>query len=296
MAKKRKPVETIVETDVGGDDAVRSAVEPAEDPGYDLAQLAAASGVSERTIRYYQSEKLIPKPAKRGRERRYDAGHLERLALIVDLRDRGLNLNMIRDLVDNDNPTRTVASWLGIDAVLRTPWSDDRPTNVTLEELRELVGDQTPGLLGQLQDAGYTRSNEDGTWTVPSPGLLDLALQLRSSGVDLEVAGHIRDVLRKRLAKAVAETVGYLVDEWKADLATGEGRDRLVSTLETLRPVTGAMTGLILAQEVERALAELVTSRAADLARVDQQADRQVAARSDGEDDHEADKKADRPD
>lgn len=260
MAKKREPTDTSTRDDP--DEAERI-------PGHSLAELADASGVTERTIRYYQSEKLIPKPVKHGRERRYDEAHLERLALIVDLRDRGLTLHTIRDLLDNDDPTQTVASWLGIDAALGVPWSDDRPRTLSLDELRDLVGDQAPGVLAELQDAGYTRRGDDGTWTVPSPALLAVALQLRDSGVEIEIAGHIRDVLRKRLAKAVDETVDYLVDRWKDDVASEGGRQQLVSTLGTLRPVAGEMTGLILAQEVERALGDLVTSRAADLARAD---------------------------
>ena len=243
-----------------------------DQPSYSLTELAEASGVSERTIRYYQSEKLIPKPVKQGRERRYHDDHLQRLGLIVELRDRGLTLNTIRDLVDNDDPARTVASWLGIDAALSVPWSDDRPRTLSLAELRDLVGDPAPGLLAELHDAGYTRPNDDGTWTVPSPALLGLALQLRRSGVDIEIAGHIRNVLRKRVAKAVDETVSYLVDEWKADFGSESGRARLLDTLGTLRPVAGEMTALILAQEVERALGDLVTSRAADLTRANRHA------------------------
>ncbi len=261
MTKDREP-----ESD---SDAKRDAADDGAEAGFNLAELARASGVTERTIRYYQSEKLIPKPAKQGRDRRYDESHLERLALIADLRDRGLNLNTIRDLVDNDDPTRTVASWLGIDAAFRAPWSQDRPRTGSLEELRELVGDQAPGVLAELHDAGYTRANDDGTWTVPSPGLLALALQLRGAGVDVELSGRIRDILRKRLAKAVEETVEALVDRWKHDFGSEDGRSRLFDTLETLRPVVGEMTVLILAREIEQELGDLVTSRAVDLARAD---------------------------
>lgn len=244
---------------------------PAEgaDPGYSLAELAGVTGVTERTIRYYQSEKLIPKPVKVGRERRYDAAHVERIALIVDLRDRGLNLSTIRDLVDNDDPTATVASWLGIGQVLSVPWSEDRPRTLTLDELRDLVGDPTPGLLAELHDAGYTQADDDGTWTVPSPALLGEALRLRAVGVDVPTAAYIRDRLRKRVGRAVDESVARLAQRWRQDLGTDAGRERVAATLATLRPVLAEMADVVLSREVERALADLVTSRAADLARPD---------------------------
>ena len=48
----------------------------------DLAELAKASGVTPRTIRYYIHQGLLPSPGKRGRGARYDRGALGRLQLI----------------------------------------------------------------------------------------------------------------------------------------------------------------------------------------------------------------------
>src|SRR5688572_32580030 len=112
-----------------------------DSPTYGLAELARLSGVSERTIRYYQSEHLLPRPSKRGRDAVYDARHLEQLKVVTDLRDRGLNLHTIRDLVSREVPTDAVRTWLGIDATLRAPWSQDRPRAMTHPELVDLVGD-----------------------------------------------------------------------------------------------------------------------------------------------------------
>jgi len=64
-----------------------------------LAELVEQSGLPGRTIRWYQSEGLLPKPAKQGREAVYGPEHVERLRLIADLRDRGLTLVAIRDLL-----------------------------------------------------------------------------------------------------------------------------------------------------------------------------------------------------
>ena len=141
------------------------------DVAFTLTELAAESEVSERTIRYYQSEKLLPRPEKRGRDAVYRPDHLERIRLIVDLRDRGLSLGTIRDLVTTDDPAATVAAWLGVDETLRTPWSQDRPQSMTRDQVRDLVAGYPAGTLGELVDAGFVRDERDGTWTVLSPAL-----------------------------------------------------------------------------------------------------------------------------
>src|SRR6478735_4439606 len=116
---------------------------PADQPAsYSLEELAAASGVSERTIRYYQAEHVLPRPTKKGRDAVYSEDHLERLRLIGELRDRGLKLHTIRELVANDHPARTVSEWLGVDATLTAPWSDDKPRVVSREELATTVDRQ----------------------------------------------------------------------------------------------------------------------------------------------------------
>ena len=228
---------------------------------YGLDELAALSGVPSRTIRYYQSERLLPSPGKKGRDAVYRPDHVERLRLIGELRDRGLNLGAIRDLVTVDHPARTVATWLGVDATLSAPWSDDRPRIVTKDELDALVGDRRRGLLGDLQQAGYVEPGASNTWLVASPGLLDLALQLFDAGIDIDLSARMRDLLRTRLAKAVDESVKLLVSHLGTGFAGAATPEDLATALGTLRPVARETTSLILAQEVERALRELVDRR-----------------------------------
>src|SRR6478672_7318768 len=144
-----------------------------ETEGFGLAELVERSGIPVRTIRWYQSEGLLPKPTKRGRDAVYTDDHLQRLHLIAELRDRGLTLTAIRDLVSRERPARTVAEWLGIDATLSAPWSDDRPRIVERDELEAFTSGRRPGLLAELQDAGYVKPTDGGAWLVPSPTLLD---------------------------------------------------------------------------------------------------------------------------
>ncbi len=230
---------------------------------YTLSELAAASGVTQRTIRFYQAERLLSRPDKRGRDAVYAEEHLERLALVGELRDRGLTLSTIRDLVATDSPVRTVSEWLGVDATLTAPWSDERPRTLTQDELVALVAEYgltKPGVIGELQTAGFVAITVDGTWTADSPTLLRHALQLRQAGVDIEVTAQVRDLLRRRLAKAVDDTVKLLVARTGSGFAGGASPDEIEAAVGALRPVAREMSGIVLAQEVERALTDLVDS------------------------------------
>jgi len=234
------------------------AASPQDEETLSLQELAERSALPVRTIRWYQSEGLLPKPGKRGRDAVYRAEHLERLALIAELRDRGLTLVAIRDLVSRERPAATVAEWLGVDATLTAPWSDDRPRVVDRDELAALIGDRRPGLLAELQDADYVKVVDGASWLVPSPRLLDLALQLHDAGIDVELGGRLRDLLRRRLAKVVDDAVKLLLERTGTGFAGNATPEELATAVGALRPVARETTSLILAQEVERALRQLV--------------------------------------
>ena len=54
-----------------------------------LEELSERTGVAPRTIRFYQAEKLLPKPERDradGRVARYGPVHVERLRLVGELR------------------------------------------------------------------------------------------------------------------------------------------------------------------------------------------------------------------
>ena len=100
---------------------------------YSLADLAEASGVPPRTIRFYQASGLLSKPRREGRAAVYGDAHLERLELIADLRARGLKLEAIRDMVDAGSVGKApVVALLGPDAaserwLTETPCEARRP-------------------------------------------------------------------------------------------------------------------------------------------------------------------------
>ena len=57
-----------------------------------LKELAAATGVTERTIRFYIAKGLVEPPLRAGRSAAYGEGHRDRILAVRDLQARGLSL------------------------------------------------------------------------------------------------------------------------------------------------------------------------------------------------------------
>ncbi|MFN2376418.1 MAG: MerR family transcriptional regulator [Candidatus Binatia bacterium] len=70
---------------------------------YEVADLAAAAGVSVDTIRFYQTGGLLPLPGRSGRKAVYTEEHLDRLRLIRSMASKGLSLKAIRLLLERDS-------------------------------------------------------------------------------------------------------------------------------------------------------------------------------------------------
>jgi DNA-binding transcriptional MerR regulator len=235
---------------------------PDEVPAYGLAELAARSGLAARTIRFYQSADVLPRPDRRGRSAVYREHHLERLRLIAELQDRGLTLSAIRQLLGRRaSPGMSVSDWLGLDDTLRGPWSEDRPSFIDDDELADALGTRPPGLQGRLERSRYLEGQPDGSWLVRSPALLDLALQLQDAGIDVEVTGQATDLLRRRLGRAVDDLIVLFTGRTGAGFARRASADELAASLHALRPIVREAAGIILAHEVERGLRELLQPR-----------------------------------
>ena len=66
---------------------------------YSLEEIVQLSGLSVDTIRYYQTLRLIPPPAHRGRKAVYDDRHRDRLRIIRRASEQGLSLRVTKDLL-----------------------------------------------------------------------------------------------------------------------------------------------------------------------------------------------------
>lgn len=215
-------------------------------------EVAARTGVTVRTIRYYQSEGLLPTPTRQGREVRYGDDHLERLELITRLQERGLRLNAIAELVRQGD---SAADWLGLTESLTQPWTEDRPQLLAEAELAARIGDVSVSV-DDLVRTGVLERRADTTpvtYLVASPGMLDIALQLAALGIDLDVVAGLRALLQERLRGLATDLVARFTEEVSLTLLTSAGPADLARTLEQIRPLTRRSVDLLFAAEMERA-------------------------------------------
>lgn len=219
--------------------------------------LADQSGVSVRTIRYYQSEGLLPAPARHGRQAMYGAEHLDRLRLITALQDRGLRLSAISSLLDQADGAG-VDEWLGLGESLVRPWSEDQPTLLRQGELDDRLAraGAPAGTAEALVRTNVVERRSDTVpvvYLVPSPGLLDVAIELARLGINLDVAARLRDLLQARLRTMATDLVTRFTEEISSDQLAASGPAALAQLLDQLQPITRRAVDLLFTHEMERA-------------------------------------------
>jgi DNA-binding transcriptional MerR regulator len=221
---------------------------------YRVDELARSAGTSVRNVRVYQDRGLLEPPRREGRIGWYSDEHLERLRLIGRLLERGYTFATIGELLDAWDAGGSLGDVLGLDDVIGGPWSQERPGQATMLQLRRRFGrEATRETVRRAVALGLL--DPDGTsFRVPSPLLLDAGADLVDAGVPLatvlDIAASLRDhmddvaelfftVLVATLvpAAAVATRQGERGDDGVPD-DEGATQDlrRLAETVARLRP------------------------------------------------------------
>lgn len=222
-----------------------------------IDELAAASQVPSRTIRFYQSRGALMAPEIKGRVAYYGPSHVERLRLIAQLQDRGLRIDAIRDLLGSiDRGELDLAEWLGVEQQVQAPWSSDQPRTVTEHELYELAGTRRPGLLADLSRSRLVERHRD-VYLVRSPALLAIAMKLEAAGVDLETALEGATLVRKHVGRMAEGLVEMFVR--RAENGAIDARD-LGKAVESLRALGSDAVRVIFGRTMERELRKLYES------------------------------------
>ncbi len=69
-----------------------------------IGELARLTGLSQSTIRYYESQKLLSPPTRKSGWRAFDSDVVERLQVVRMARELGFSLKDIRVLLDGFSP------------------------------------------------------------------------------------------------------------------------------------------------------------------------------------------------
>jgi DNA-binding transcriptional MerR regulator len=229
-----------------------------------VEELAAASGMTVRNVREHQTRGLLPPPTLEGRKGFYDGRHLNRLALIRELQEEGLNLQAIGWLLARA-PEEAREEVARFKQALFAPWGSEASA---LRETSELPGQAAdPATTARAIELGLVAPRDDGLWEVPSPRLLEAGEELRRLGIPLTAALDTVEVLLPHL-QAVAESFVRLfaTQVWQPFDAAGRPPaewPRVREALERLRPIAAEA---VLAA-FHRSMAEAVAKQ------VDRQAD-----------------------
>src|ERR1700742_1201753 len=100
-----------------------------------IEQLAAEVGMSVRNIRNHHTRGLLPPPEVRSRVGYYNAEHVARLRLILDLQADGFNLAAIERLLSGSNGLAGRPS--GLRKAGTTPFEAEQPELITGEGLEQ---------------------------------------------------------------------------------------------------------------------------------------------------------------
>lgn len=185
----------------------------AEDPTLTIDELAARSGVTVRTVRFYGTRGLLP-PPEIGPRRvgRYGGEHLARLALIEELRLQGMTLAAIERYISR-LPADLTAQDLAVHRAVVSSWAPEAVETIGRAELdrragRRLTDDDVRRLAAM--DA-LAPAEADDTYRVDS-GLLRLAVQLLDLPFSPEVILAARTTLLDHSRAAAQELSSLLRD------------------------------------------------------------------------------------
>lgn len=219
------------------------AVEAAVEGELTVDELAARTGMTVRTVRFYASEGLLPAPQRRGRVAYYGARHRLRLDLIRTLQDHGYTLSAIQRVLDRIPEDAPPAEYAVQSAVL-APWLPDRTEELDRAGIERRIGRPvTDEQLDYLATIGAVERRADGRFRV-SPAMLGHAVELLDLPVPQEVLGESAAIIDEH-ATAVANGLTELFARaiWGPYQRGELGHEDVVAILDRMRPL--ALQGLL---------------------------------------------------
>jgi DNA-binding transcriptional MerR regulator len=213
---------------------------PASDHDLTIEQLAAEVGMSVRNIRNHHSRGLLPPPQVRARVGYYNADHVARLRLILDLQADGFNLAAIERLLSGTDGL--AQRLLGLRSAVTTPFEPETPELITGQELTERFGEIDAKDAARVRKMKLLVPLGEDRFEVPSPALLGAAEQVMALGISLHAALTLVERISRNcesISRAFAKL--YLTELWQPFERAGQPDDQweeLTNAVNSLRPLT----------------------------------------------------------
>jgi DNA-binding transcriptional MerR regulator len=207
-----------------------------------IDQLAARTGITVRTIRYYAGRGLLPPPQLRGRTGLYGDDHVARLELVAELSALGFTLTAIESHLERLPPTAG-ADELALQRALLTPWVPEQTEDLDRAELERRAGRPLcEGDLEALEGLGVIRRLDDGLVRLNGPVTLGEGLAVLDSGLPTEMWQKAHRIIEQH-ATALAEDLMTMFQDDVLQPYRDRGRppaerDRLAGALTQLKPIT----------------------------------------------------------
>ncbi len=205
---------------------------------YKIDELAHLSGIPSRTIRFYNTQGLLPAPLMRGRIAYYNQDHLLVLNVIKELKEQqNLPLEVIKQLLEIRAKHGDVQMNLALKQRLLRPLTSGgaevqlskealmHQTGAVEERIDELT---SQGLLFPAQIKGQPVFSGDDVL------LLQLYESLEQLGLPIALPALIRFQLRQLVRSEIAAFEQHLQPGWRKDAHPSEQQRRQFETMLTL--------------------------------------------------------------
>jgi len=222
----------------------------AHPPLLKMSELAARSGVSAGTIRYYLREGLLGAGADVVRTSRnmayYPPEYVQRIALIKRLQEqRFMPLRVIKDALEQD-PERLHALIELEDRMLERALNAEDSGRVSRKLVQQRYG-VPRNVLERLQDIGVLTPNRRG-YDRDDVKIIEAIANFRAGGYDEALGFTVYDTLRYRraLEPLVAEEVRALLERLAGEVEIERAMEMVAAGAEPLRELIGAMHSKLL--------------------------------------------------
>jgi DNA-binding transcriptional MerR regulator len=215
-----------------------------------IDELATATGMTVRNVRFYATKGLLPPPVRRGRVGYYGLVHRLRLDLVRELQDNGYALAGIERHLSRI-PLEATSAELAVYRARLVPWEPERAERFDRAALDLKAGQPlSDDDVAFLIEIGILTASTDDHFQV-TPSMLAFGVELLGVPVPRQTLREAAALIERHaglLATGLTEVFGRGIWEpFRRGELTGMDAEQLASVMTKLRPLT--VQGLVVAFE-----------------------------------------------